>query len=49
VLEHHVIESHVEHPDAEILRDLPGLGDVLVARVLAELAAAKPPPVLTSS
>jgi len=35
-LEHELAERFEGHPDAEILRSLPGLGSVLGARVLAE-------------
>lgn len=35
-LEAELVEHFQEHPDAEIYRSLPGLGDVLGARVLAE-------------
>src|SRR5215212_3664723 len=31
-----LVDHFHEHPDAEIYRSLPGLGDVLGARVLAE-------------
>jgi transposase len=35
-LEHDIVERFEGHPDAEILRSLPGLGLILGARVLAE-------------
>ena len=39
-LEAELVEVFGRHPDAEILRGLPGLGDVLGARVLAEFGDA---------
>ena len=39
-LEAELIEAFDRHPDAEILRSLPGLGDILGARVLAEFGDA---------
>ena len=39
-LEAELAEAFGRHPDAEILRSLPGLGDVLGARVLAEFGDA---------
>ena len=39
-LETELVEAFGLHPDAEILRGLPGLGDVLGARVLAEFGDA---------
>jgi transposase len=35
-LEAELAEAFEDHPDAEILRNLPGLGVILGARVLAE-------------
>jgi transposase len=35
-LEAELVDAFGRHPDAEILRSLPGLGDILGARVLAE-------------
>jgi transposase len=40
VLEADLVEAFGRHPDAEILRSLPGLGAVLGARVLAEFGDA---------
>ena len=39
-LEAELVEAFGRHPDAEILRSLPGLGDILGARVLAEFGDA---------
>jgi transposase len=39
-LEAELVETFDRHPDAEILRSLPGLGDILGARVLAEFGDA---------
>ena len=39
-LETQLVAAFDRHPDAEILRSLPGLGDVLGARVLAEFGDA---------
>jgi transposase len=39
-LETELVEAFGRHPDAEILRSLPGLGDILGARVLAEFGDA---------
>ena len=39
-LEAELVEAFGHHPDAEILRSLPGLGDILGARVLAEFGDA---------
>ena len=39
-LEADLARAFEQHPDAEILRSLPGLGDVLGARVLAEFGDA---------
>ena len=39
-LEASLVDAFDRHPDAEILRSLPGLGDVLGARVLAEFGDA---------
>ena len=39
-LEAGLVDAFGRHPDAEILRSLPGLGDVLGARVLAEFGDA---------
>ena len=39
-LEAELVEAFGQHPDAEILRSLPGLGDILGARVLAEFGDA---------
>jgi transposase len=39
-LEAELSEAFERHPDAEILRSLPGLGDILGARVLAEFGDA---------
>ena len=39
-LEAELVESFERHPDAEILRSLPGLGAILGARVLAEFGDA---------
>lgn len=39
-LEAELVEAFDRHPDAEILRSLPGLGDILGARVLAEFGDA---------
>jgi len=39
-LEAELAEAFGRHPDAEILRSLPGLGDILGARVLAEFGDA---------
>ena len=39
-LEAELVEAFEHHPDAEILRSLPGLGDILGARVLAEFGDA---------
>jgi transposase len=39
-LEAELVTAFDRHPDAEILRSLPGLGDILGARVLAEFADA---------
>jgi len=39
-LEAELAEAFARHPDAEILRSLPGLGDILGARVLAEFGDA---------
>ena len=43
-LEAELVEAFDRHPDAEILRSLPGLGDVLGPRVLAEFGV---PPTAT--
>ena len=39
-LEAELVDAFGRHPDAEILRSLPGLGDILGARVLAEFGDA---------
>jgi transposase len=39
-LERRLVESFEQHPDAELLRSLPGLGAILGARVLAEFGDA---------
>ena len=39
-LEAELVEAFGRHPDAELLRSLPGLGDILGARVLAEFGDA---------
>ena len=39
-LEAELTDAFGRHPDAEILRSLPGLGDILGARVLAEFGDA---------
>jgi hypothetical protein len=39
-LEAELADAYGRHPDAEILRSLPGLGDILGARVLAEFGDA---------